>query len=108
MKFQSIALALLIGSTPAVAALVATPATTINSMSTYGDGDVIFSTANPTAGCEDGYFFSKTDPGHSAMLANLVSAFHAKTSVVVYGSSELRWQGSSGKFCKLYTIQARA
>lgn len=76
----------------------------IISYNQYGDGDVIFRLKKTMPPCT-GYWLTKSDAGFQANLSMLVSAFQAKTQVKVYGSPALKWKGSSGVYCKLYSLQ---
>jgi len=78
--------------------------TLIESYNNYGNGDVYFKIANPTAACSDGYWLTKTDLGFSTNMAILLSAYQAKSTVRIVGFSDQRWSGSAGKFCKLNFI----
>lgn len=83
------------------------PVTKVTGMSSYAQnyGDVIFKIETQMAGCEGGFWMSKGDPGYNANLAMMISAYHAKTPVVVYGLWDQIWSGSATKFCKLYVIE---
>lgn len=72
----------------------------------YGGGDVVFSLEVNGSICSSGYYLSKNDPGFEAAVAMLLSAYHAKTPVRVYGHTELdrKWAGSSGHYCHVYNI----
>jgi len=100
--------ALLLASAMSHAAIVSTAVTKvirIYSFNQYGGGDAVFLTENPVAGCENGFWMSKSDAGFNANLAAILSAYHAKSPVVVYGLTEQIWGGSTGKYCKLYNIE---
>jgi hypothetical protein len=84
-----------------------TKVTYLSSYNQYGGGDVTVSVETKTVGCEDGFWLSKSDAGFPANLAMLLSAYHAKTPVMVYGLSDQIWVGSAGKYCKLYLIELR-
>ncbi len=80
--------------------------TYVNAYHDYGNGDVTFKVASPHPSCSDGYWLNKdNNPGYSATLALIVSSFHAKSNMHVYGDATKLWPGSSGKYCKLYSIE---
>ncbi len=98
---------LLLAPILAQAALVNTANTkikTIGSFTQYNGGDVYFAVETSIFDCEYGFWLNKSDPGFSANMALLLSAYHTKAPVVVYGHSEQLWSGSSGRYCKLYSI----
>lgn len=82
-----------------------TKITYLSSYNQYGGGDVIFSVANPIAGCENGYWISKADGGFNANLSMLLSSYQTKNSIKIYGLSDQIWGGSAGKYCKMYMIE---
>jgi hypothetical protein len=95
-------------SLPSFASVISTPTTKIVFISSYaqfGGGDVLIRGENWVAGCEGGFFLVKSDPGFSANLSLALSAYHAKTPVVMHGHTEIIWAGSTTKFCKLYGIE---
>jgi hypothetical protein len=92
------------------AAYVGTSTTRVALVSSYnqfGGGDVIFKIENPIPECIDGYWLTKTDPDYQTNLAMIVTSYHTKTLVVVYGLSDQLWSGSAGKYCKLYSFDLR-
>ena len=69
---------------------------------TFGSGDVVFSLEASVNGCDNGYWLRKNDPGFNSTLSTLLSAYHAKTTVKVFGHDDQLWNGSnSGKYCRL-------
>lgn len=76
----------------------------IQSYNQWGGGDVIFATENAVSGCENGYWLAKSDTGFSANMAMLLSAYHAKSPLVVSAITDQQWAGSAGHFCKLYAV----
>lgn len=78
---------------------------TVNSLTNYGTGDVIFSTENSKNTECPVFWITKTDPGFQANLSMIIAAYHAKTPVSVVGITDLPWGGTTGKSCKLYYIQ---
>lgn len=105
---KTLASVLLLASALSQAGIVGTPITKIALVSAYnqyGGGDVVIRAQTNVAGCEDGFWMTKSDAGYSANLALILSAYHAKSPVTVYGLSEQIWAGSAGKFCKLYNIE---
>lgn len=101
---------LLLASAMSQAAIVGTAVTKITVISAYnqyGGGDVVIKTETNVAGCEDGFWLTKSDAGYSANLGVILSVYHAKSPVSVYGLTEQIWAGSGGKYCKLYNIELR-
>lgn len=82
-----------------------TKITYLSSYNQYAGGDVVFSVANPIAGCENGFWLSKADAGFNANLSMLLSSYQTKNPVKIYGLSDQIWGGSAGKFCKMYLIE---
>jgi hypothetical protein len=83
------------------------PLTTIKrfiSYNQYGDGDVVFTVANPTSSCF-GYWINKNDAGFNANLSLILAAYQAKTNVKVHGLTDQKWSGSGNFWCKLYAIE---
>jgi hypothetical protein len=93
----------------ASASYIGTIATTnivsVSSYNQYGTGDVVFKVANPIAECSDGYWLAKSDVGFQANLAMIISAYQIKNPVLIYGLPDQLWSGSSGKYCKLYSVE---
>ncbi|ARC91955.1 hypothetical protein B6A42_07415 [Vibrio coralliilyticus] len=81
-----------------------TSISSVTSYNQYGLGDVIFQIKNPISQCPDGYWITKADPGFQANLSMLIAAFQAKSKVRIYGLPSQKWAGSSGTFCKLYSM----
>ena len=79
----------------------------VSSYNQYGSGDVLFKVENPILECIDGYWLTKTDSGYQANVVMIITAFQAKTPVVVFGLSDQLWSGSGGKYCKLYSFDLR-
>ncbi|WP_239445605.1 hypothetical protein [Vibrio nigripulchritudo] len=77
----------------------------VTSYNQYGPGDVAFKIKTPISQCPDGYWITKADPGFQANLSMLIAAFQAKSNVRIYGLPSQKWAGSSGTFCKLYSIE---
>lgn len=95
---------------PVYANSVASTETKIKYISSYNQhrgGDVIFVIEQTPTACASGYWLTKDDPGFNANFTMLISAYHAKNKVIIYGSSDQLWPGSSGKFCKLNSISYR-
>jgi hypothetical protein len=72
--------------------------------SEYGAGDVTFSVANPIPECNSGYWLRKSDPGFQATLNTVLSAFHARSTVMVFGLPNELWSGSAGKYCRVHGL----
>lgn len=72
----------------------------------YGGGDVqVVLDTNGTT-CVHGYYMNKNDPNFDAMHSMLLSAYHAKSEVVLRGHTNLIWPGSAnGTYCKLYSVR---
>ncbi|TQV86452.1 hypothetical protein [Aliikangiella coralliicola] len=92
----------------AIAASEPSPMSKIKRVITYadyggGDVQVVLETNGTT--CKDGYFFNKADPNFDGMLSMLLSAYHAKTRIILDGHTDQKWAGSSGYYCKLYSIR---
>jgi hypothetical protein len=102
--------ALLLVSASTHAAISGTAVTKVSFMQSYnqyGGGDTTFQVETPLAGCENGFWMSKSDAGFNTNLALILSAYHAKSSVIVYALTDQIWGGSAGKYCKLYMIELR-
>ena len=100
-------LLLLLISSVTQAALVNTATTKIKKIESYNQyngGDVYFSVETSIFDCADGFWLTKSDPGFSANMAFLLSAYHAKSPIMVHGHSDQIWPGSGGRFCKLYSV----
>lgn len=78
---------------------------TIVSFSEYGGGDVVLKTVNTEPSCANGYWLKKSDPGFEVNMSILLSAYHAKSSVILRGHDNQIWGGSSGTYCHLYSIE---
>jgi len=79
----------------------------IYSYSEYGNGDVVVELANNGTPCTQGFWLKKADPGFEANLSLIISAYHAKNDLMLYGHSDQVWQGSTGTFCHLYAVNFR-
>lgn len=74
----------------------------LTTYTTFGDGDVVFKLSTPVVGCDDGYWLNKKDPGFDTTLSVILSSFHAKTDVKVWGHDDQLWGGSGdSKYCRL-------
>ena len=101
-----VAASLLLATGLANAALVAVTGkiTKTYSYSDYGTGDVIFQMNAIGVGCESGFWLRTTDPGFKSNLSVLIAAHLSGRTVYVQGYNDSIWNGSSGKFCRLYVI----
>lgn len=79
----------------------------VGSYNALGGGDVYFQLQEPTANCPAGYWMTKSDPGFSSNMAAVISAYHAKSSVTIFGMPNQTWSGTAARACKLYLIQLR-
>lgn len=77
----------------------------ITSYNQFGPGDVAFRIATPISQCPNGYWFTKNDPGFQANLSMLIAAYQAKSKIRIYALPDQIWKGSSGTYCKLYSIE---
>ncbi len=84
-----------------------TTVSAVYSYSEFGGGDVYFTINDPIAECSKGYWFRKTDPGFEANLSMLLAAYHASSTVVIYGLPDEPWSGTSPTACRLYAISYR-
>ena len=107
MRFKKVPvlLAFVVGAAQAANVITGpTKVVFVSSYGQYGNGDVIFKVDRPVPECADGYWITKSDSGYQANLVMLMTAFQSKTSVGIAGVSDQLWAGSSGKYCKLYSI----
>jgi hypothetical protein len=108
MNFKTIGLIAAFFTSGAFAqAALQSPSTTLSAVYSYnqwGNGDVAFKVANPIPECIDGYWLTKADAGFQTNMATILLAFQGNTSVVIYGIPSQLWSGSTGKYCKLYSI----
>jgi hypothetical protein len=65
----------------------------------FGTGDVAFTLSSPNAVCTAGYWVRMTDPGAKAIVAQLLSAYHAQKAVTVGAYDNQIWAGSASPFC---------
>lgn len=79
----------------------------VYSYSEFGGGDVYFTIENPIPECSKGYWFRNSDPGFEANMSMVLSAYHAKSPVVIYGLPDEPWSGTSQTACRLYAISYR-
>jgi hypothetical protein len=71
----------------------------------YGNGDVIFSVANPISGCS-GFWLPPSDPGFKQTYGMLIAAKSAQASVMVWADPNQLWPGSpTGQFCRLTVLR---
>ena len=106
MKKIAVLLALL-ASSLAHAAIIDSPTSKIKMMGSYNQyagGDVYFAIENPAGICTHGYWLNKADAGFGANMAMLLSAYHAKSNVMIYAHNDQIWPGSTGTYCKLYSV----
>ena len=102
--FLTIAAGLLVNT---ATAQVNTTLTTIKEIYSYavaGDGDALIVPEHPREEC-DGFWMDSADPGFNHNLSVMLSAYHAKAKMVIYGDETSLFTGSSNKFCKLTIIR---
>ncbi|MGP9802146.1 hypothetical protein [Rheinheimera sp. NSM] len=79
---------------------------TIKFITSYnGNGDVMFRLENPIEACVKGYWMSSSDVGFQANMSMLLAAFQANSNVRIYGLPGQDWPGSSGSYCKVYSVE---
>ncbi|PCK32766.1 hypothetical protein [Pseudoalteromonas piscicida] len=77
----------------------------IESYSSYGNGDVVFTVTTPQRVCTGGYWLKKDDAGFEANLSILLSAYHGSSDVQIRGLVNELWGGSSKEFCHIHSIK---
>ena len=70
----------------------------------YGGGDVAILVSNTAPNCGAGFWLSPDDPGFSAALSLLLSAYHAGSNIHMAGEDSDTWSGSSQAYCRLVTV----
>jgi hypothetical protein len=89
------------------AALVGPYVVNIQELWTYTDytgvGDAVI-TVNASAPTCDGYWLRQSDPGSKNTLALLLAAKAQNATIKIYAYDDQIWSGSSGKYCRIYTI----
>lgn len=70
----------------------------------YVNGDVIIVSDTLPAGCEGGFWMSKTDAGFSATYAALLLAYTSKALVRIWYYDNQMWSGSGTPTCKVYVL----
>jgi hypothetical protein len=105
--FSSVILAVLMLAAVSAtnAGYVSGTTTTVTGVSVYSKGsvagDLIVLVANPVAGCEAGYYVLNDTEGKNQIMSLALSAYHAKSNVIIYGYDSPRWAGSGGNFCEV-------
>jgi len=76
----------------------------IYSYTQFGGGDVQVLVTLGATNC-GGFWLKPSDPGFKAALSMLLSAYLAKSQVMIYGLDNDLWPGSpSGTFCHITTV----
>ncbi len=103
MKRYILAFGLLLLSQYSIAASAITgKITNVMTYTEYGSGDVIFSLDASANGCDEGYWLPPSAPGFNTTLSIILSAYHAKSTVRLWGHDDQLWGGSAdSKYCKL-------
>ena len=52
-----------------------------------------------------GYWLNVTDTGFNSNMSMLIAAFQANSNVRIYGLPSEDWAGSSGSYCKVYSVE---
>lgn len=79
----------------------------IGAYTEFGGGDVRAVAETPLAGCEGGFWLSKSDPGFQATLSVLVAAKQSRSPVMIWAATDRIWSGSGAPHCKLYLVELR-
>lgn len=91
-------------------AQVTTGTTSVSEIFTYADigpdGDFVFTVEDPIEAC-DGFWGDSSSVGTSNVLSVLLSAYHAKSPLIIYADETKLFTRSSKKFCRLTTIRLR-
>ena len=77
----------------------------IQSYPDYGGGDVILTLDSSSSICK-GFWLKKDSPGQETTFSMLLSAYHSKTKIKVWGHTDdsSKWPGSVKHFCRIYTV----
>src|SRR5690348_11590399 len=77
----------------------------VHSYPGYGNGDVIFSIANPVSGCS-GFWLPPSDPGFKQTYGMLMTAKSTQATVMVWADPSQLWPGSpTGQYCRLTVLR---
>jgi len=94
-------------SSDSLGAIVDSGVTSVASLDVYptlNQGGVIFTIADPIAGCS-GYWLNPSSSGYKDSLSVLLSAYHAKASVLVSGRTDVTWPHSANPWCEVYRLK---
>lgn len=70
----------------------------------YGGGDVTAVLDDPIPGCEAGVWISPSSPGFKAAFATLLMLQNTGGLARIWVHDDQLWPGSSGRHCKVHTI----
>jgi hypothetical protein len=84
---------------------VPTRITFIEAYTEYGNGDVSFGVENPLPQCNGGFWLRKTDPGFASNLSALLSAYHARSTVMIFAHPDQLWGGSGNSYCRVHGLR---
>ena len=79
----------------------------VQAYSDFGGGDFIFTVENSGQVCK-GYWLPKETPGTANLIAMVIAAHKAKSSVQVWGHTDeqSRWDGTRrSHYCKVYSVK---
>jgi hypothetical protein len=74
------------------------------------NGDVVVTIDKTVTSCEHGFWLRASDAGFSANLSFVLSAFHAKSTVAIYGFDDPanRWGNYAGhSYCRLAILSLK-
>ncbi len=102
-----IALTFILLINTAAAESVSIDSATITRIEVYSEyrGDIVIHLNKELPTCKKGFWLSPMDDGFDSILRVALSAYHAKSSVIVYARNDLRWAAHPTiDFCKLSII----
>jgi hypothetical protein len=71
----------------------------------YTNGVVLITLENQNALCPNGYWFQDSaNSGSKNLMAMALSAYHAKTPVLIYADESSDWPGLAAKECEVKLI----
>ena len=75
----------------------------------YGNGDVVVKVGEGAAisECVNGFWLSPSQPGFNTNLSVLLSAYQARNKLRFHAHTDQTWEGSTGKYCKIYQIHLK-
>lgn len=107
MKTTIAAAVLAASSSFSVAAVeyVGSAITKVSFITSYNrNGDVMLKLETPIESCK-GYWLNVADTGFDSNMSMLIAAFQANSKVRIYGLPAEDWAGSSGNYCKVYSVE---